>query len=74
MIKFLKVKEIYFKKYYFFYKKYPINQYDDDFYKFLTETLIIASPLIPHFTSECWSKIRNKKILEKHFDWVKDIV
>lgn len=28
--------------------------------KLYTEMLIIYSPLIPHFTSECWDLIKNK--------------
>ncbi|RNA40230.1 putative leucine--tRNA mitochondrial [Brachionus plicatilis] len=57
-----------------FLKKYSFEQYDEDFYKLLVETLVIASPVIPHFTSECWSRIKKNKFLEENFDLNKMII
>ncbi|CAF0843335.1 unnamed protein product [Brachionus calyciflorus] len=54
--------------------KYPVKYYDESYYKLLVETLIIASPVIPHFTSECWSKLKSHQVYDKLFDRKKIIV
>ena len=34
------------------------KNYDKQYIELLIETLIIFTPVIPHFTAECWSRLK----------------
>ena len=47
--------------------------YEENFFNLFVETLIVFSPMIPHFTSQCWHILRSK-IKSSKFDSDKDLV
>ena len=55
----------------FYLKSVQTEQYCIEYFKLFTELLIVYSPAIPHFTSECWEILRDKLPLRGHFNQVK---
>jgi hypothetical protein len=50
-------------------QKYPAQYFNQEFYKLTAETIILFTPILPHFSSELWARLR-KSLKIDAFDLV----